>query len=162
MLALRGNTKAAIRPSYTNGAKKNQAGCNSCCRKQNIVSNSTVMAVQRQANRHIAAKLERIKQMEKDNKKLEAVSNVSELSGLLDARCMAFNSIGTQENFTDRKCTVDEWRSKAEALWALLDDISTASDMFKPEQTNFYKYVMRKCEERSKQMISDGYRLYAI
>lgn len=103
-----------------------------------------------------------IDKYEENTTKENDSTSKSELSDLLDARCMAFNSIGMQENFTDRKCTVDEWRSKAEALWALLDDISTASDMFKPEQTNFYKYVMRKCEERSKQMISDGYRLYAI
>ena len=100
--------------------------------------------------------------MENENNKQEAVGNVSELSDLLDERCMAFNAIGAQENFTDRECTLEEWRAKAEALWALLDDISTASDIFKPEQTNFYKYVMRKCEERSAQMVSDGYKLYAI
>ena len=34
-------------------------------------------------------------------------------------------------------------------LWSLLDDISTAGDMFKPEQTGYFKYVNKKCEERS-------------
>lgn len=76
--------------------------------------------------------------------------------------CMAFNLTGTQKEFVSRECTEEEWKAKAEALWALLDDIDTASDMFKPEQTNFYKYVMRKCEERSKHMVSDGYKLYSI
>ena len=34
-------------------------------------------------------------------------------------------------------------------LWTLLDDISTAGDMFKPENTNYFRYVNRKCEARS-------------
>ena len=34
-------------------------------------------------------------------------------------------------------------------LWDLLDDISTAGDMFKQEQTQYFKYVNKKCEERS-------------
>ena len=34
-------------------------------------------------------------------------------------------------------------------LWSLLDDISTAGDMYKPEITGYFKYVNRKCEERS-------------
>lgn len=34
-------------------------------------------------------------------------------------------------------------------LWSLLDDISTAGDMFKPEHTNYFKYVNKKCEKRS-------------
>ncbi len=33
-------------------------------------------------------------------------------------------------------------------LWSLLDDISTAGDMFKPEINNYFNYVNRKCEER--------------
>ena len=34
-------------------------------------------------------------------------------------------------------------------LWRLLDDISTAGDMFKPERTPYFEYVNRKCEDRS-------------
>ena len=34
-------------------------------------------------------------------------------------------------------------------LWKLLDDISTAGDMFKPENNGYFTYVNRKCEERS-------------
>jgi len=34
-------------------------------------------------------------------------------------------------------------------LWSLLDDISTAGDMFKPEINDYFKYVNQKCEERS-------------
>ncbi len=34
-------------------------------------------------------------------------------------------------------------------LWSLLDDISTAGDMYKPEINGYFKYVSKKCEERS-------------
>ena len=45
-------------------------------------------------------------------------------------------------------------------LWGLLDDISTAGDMYKPERTNYFKYVNKKCEERSVVANSlDGYTL---
>jgi hypothetical protein len=37
---------------------------------------------------------------------------------------------------------------KYNKLWMLLDDIDTASDMFKPDHTNYYKYVTMKHEER--------------
>ncbi len=54
-------------------------------------------------------------------------------------------------------------------LWDLLDDIDTASDIFKPSRTNginsyhqFYEYVMKKSEERHKFMKSDGYELYSL
>ena len=36
-----------------------------------------------------------------------------------------------------------------EYLWQLLDDISTAGDMFKPEISPYFKYVNKKCEDRS-------------
>ena len=58
--------------------------------------------------------------------------------------------------------TLEEWKAKAEALWALLDDIDTAGDMFKPEITPFFRYVIAKAEERHKHMESDGYKLFAI
>ena len=58
--------------------------------------------------------------------------------------------------------TIEEWKTKAEALWALLDDIDTAGDMFKPEITPFFKYVMGKSEERHNYLESDGYNLFAI
>ena len=34
-------------------------------------------------------------------------------------------------------------------LWKLLDDISTAGDIYKPEVNNYFKYVNSKCEDRS-------------
>lgn len=45
-------------------------------------------------------------------------------------------------------------------LWILLDDISTAGDMFKPEITNYFRYVNKKCDERDGLLYSDGYELY--
>ena len=59
-----------------------------------------------------------------------------------------------------------EAEQKAEKLWKLLDDIDTASDMFKPCKTNgfesyenFYKYSIRKSTERFNIYGSDGYNL---
>lgn len=59
------------------------------------------------------------------------------------------------------------WPQKAEALWSLLDDISTASDMIKPHDERsykaFYDFAMKKCEQRSQHMVSpDGYSLLAL
>jgi hypothetical protein len=57
-----------------------------------------------------------------------------------------------------------DFRKIAEELWQLLDDIDTASDMFKPTNEvgyrNFYNYAMRKQGERFKYLKSDGYKLY--
>ena len=62
---------------------------------------------------------------------------------------------------------MDTNREKAEKLWKLLDDIDTASDMFKPCEANgiksyhnFYEYVMKKASERFDIFQSDGFRLY--
>ena len=51
--------------------------------------------------------------------------------------------------------TEKEYRKIAEDLWKLLDDIDTASDMFKPSESNgiesykaFYEYAMSKHKER--------------
>lgn len=64
-------------------------------------------------------------------------------------------------NFKDHPQTTEQLREKAEALWQLLDDISTAFDMAKPKLEWFEKYVWGKCEQRSKHFQSDGYKLYA-
>ena len=49
-------------------------------------------------------------------------------------------------------------------LYGLLDDIDTASDMFKPVELEsyilFYNYTMEKVNERCKYIESDGYNLY--
>lgn len=47
----------------------------------------------------------------------------------------------------------------ARELWQLLDDIDTASDMFKPKHDGFYRYVMAKAEARHAFATSDGYNL---
>ena len=44
-------------------------------------------------------------------------------------------------------------------LWSLLDDISTAGDMFKPEINEYFKYVNSICEKRGEVATSDGYTL---
>ena len=58
----------------------------------------------------------------------------------------------------------NSFREMAEKLWDLLDDIDTASDMFKPQDEKsamaFYKYAMTKQAERHKYFKSDGYKLY--
>jgi hypothetical protein len=67
----------------------------------------------------------------------------------------------------EAKCADDiNYYEKAEKLWQLLDDIDTASDIFKPRDEAsykaFYNYTMRKCEERGKYLHSlDGYTLEA-
>ncbi|MDH3354502.1 MAG: hypothetical protein OEL79_04725 [Chromatiales bacterium] len=61
----------------------------------------------------------------------------------------------------DECVTQGRMRVKAEGLWKMLDDISTAGDVFKPDLDDpFVKYVLSKCEERSKHFQSDGYDLF--
>jgi hypothetical protein len=60
-----------------------------------------------------------------------------------------------------------DWQNKAEKLWQLLNDIDTASDMFKPHDEKSYKaffdYTMKKCQERGKYMNSlDGQTLTSV
>jgi hypothetical protein len=59
---------------------------------------------------------------------------------------------------------IEKLRTIAEKLWSLLDDIDTASDMFKPSDLagykQFYGYAMKKAADRGKQLESDGYHLY--
>jgi hypothetical protein len=55
-----------------------------------------------------------------------------------------------------------EWRPIDEQrlwLWSLLDEIDTASDMFKSDYEGFSKYVYRRVEERHKIARSDGHSL---
>jgi len=59
---------------------------------------------------------------------------------------------------------VERLREIAANLWELLDDIDTASDMFKPADEagyrRFYEYAMKKTEARHATVTSDGYDLY--
>lgn len=78
----------------------------------------------------------------------------------VDADVMCFNAdCGCSKDLIEKPATLEEWKAKAEALWALLDDIDTAGDIFKPEITAYFKYVNRKAAERFKEMKSDGYRI---
>lgn len=58
----------------------------------------------------------------------------------------------------------DEMRVIAESLWSLLDDIDTASDIFKPIDAEgyeaFYRYAMKQSEKRFKFLESDGYNIF--
>jgi hypothetical protein len=57
-------------------------------------------------------------------------------------------------------------RGQVEHLYQLLDDIDTASDMFKPCDSNkgsfeaFYEYAMRRQAAKSDKLESDGYKLH--
>ena len=70
---------------------------------------------------------------------------------------------------------IEQLRAIAEKLWSLLDDIDTASDMFKPSDKFheewsefydlagyrlFYGYALKKAADRFKQLESDGHHLY--
>jgi len=58
----------------------------------------------------------------------------------------------------------DKMRVIAEELWSLLDDIDTASDIFKPDDEKsyeaFYRYAMKKSTDRFKHLESDGYKIF--
>ena len=56
------------------------------------------------------------------------------------------------------------YKEKAEALWGIIDDIDTLSDIIKPSTEKgykaFYEAVMKKQAERHKYLTSyDGYTL---
>jgi len=75
---------------------------------------------------------------------------------------MTYNKSNSDSNKT--RSTNIEDNSPIARLWALLDDIDTASDMFKPSTLEgyktFYKYAMRKSEKRFKYLSTDGYNLF--
>jgi len=67
----------------------------------------------------------------------------------------------SEEKMKDEYITQGRLRVKAEELWGMLDDISTAGDMFKPDLNDpFVRYVLKKCEEKNKHFVSDGYDLF--
>lgn len=67
--------------------------------------------------------------------------------------------VSSSAELVEKPATLEEWKTKAEALWALLDDIDTAGDVFKPEIGAYFRYVNRKSAERFQHMQSDGYRI---
>ena len=54
---------------------------------------------------------------------------------------------------------VDESSVEAK-LFGIIDDIDTATDMFKPEMEAFEKFVCKKIKEARRLIVSDGYRLF--
>jgi len=58
--------------------------------------------------------------------------------------------------------TSDEPTKTEVALWSLLDDIDTATDLYKPEKTPFLEYMYKKIAERHEHLFSDGYTLAKI
>ncbi len=73
-----------------------------------------------------------------------------------------FHSNECNPETVDEEMTAEKWEHIAEDLWCILDDIDTVSDMVKPPQNDFYKYVMKQTEKRFKVMGSDGYDLFPI
>lgn len=68
-----------------------------------------------------------------------------------------------------RECDDLEFlRGQVEHLYKLLDDIDTASDMFKPCDSNegsfeaFYNYAMRRQRAKTEGLESDGYKLFCV
>jgi delta-aminolevulinic acid dehydratase/porphobilinogen synthase len=63
----------------------------------------------------------------------------------------------TRKKRKERRNHEMTYRKIALALWDLLDDIDTYSDMLKPDKSLFYMKVMNKVRKRFKYMGSDGY-----
>ena len=55
-----------------------------------------------------------------------------------------------------------DYKTAAERLWDILDDIDTLSDSMKPEQTAFYQAVMEWVAKRHSILKSDGYELTPV
>ena len=68
-------------------------------------------------------------------------------------------ALQSNQEIVEIPATLEQWKAKAEALWGLLDDISTCGDMYKPEHTKYFIAVERKCNQRGKYLTSDGYRI---
>jgi hypothetical protein len=52
------------------------------------------------------------------------------------------------------------WEEIAKALWGLLDDIDTLSDMYKPGKTPYFEAVAERTARRFDYLESDGYGLF--
>ena len=61
-------------------------------------------------------------------------------------------SLGKQKTLAELCDLKDQ---QIEFLWSLLDNISTAGDMFKPDIDEYFRYVNHQCEQRSEIAISE-------
>lgn len=63
------------------------------------------------------------------------------------------------KGLVEKPATLEEWREKAEKLWAMLDDIDTYGDVFKPKASAYFAAVNNKAAERHDILKSDGYKI---
>ena len=68
-------------------------------------------------------------------------------------------TLGKQKTLAELCQKKDE---QIEFLWSLLDDISTAGDMFKPEINAYFKYVNKQCGKRSEEANSEDGQTISI
>lgn len=80
----------------------------------------------------------------------------------MNGNVMTFNSCNAKDYLKDENMNAEKWERIARELWAILDDIDTASDIFKPIKNNFYNHSMNKVGQRWMLMGSDGYKLYPV
>ena len=59
----------------------------------------------------------------------------------------------------DKDKLINKYKDMIIKLWDLLDDIDSASDIFKPKIKNYERYVNRICQKRHNIIKSDGYKL---
>lgn len=55
-----------------------------------------------------------------------------------------------------------DWKTIAEELWKLLDNIDTASDMYKTDYEALADFIYKEQRKRFKLMTSDGYNLFPL
>ena len=53
----------------------------------------------------------------------------------------------------------ESYLEECKRLWALLDDISTCGDAYKPERNGYFKSVEKRCEKRGGLLCSNGYEI---
>lgn len=93
-----------------------------------------------------------------------SIKDLQMLYFMQQSRCESQEVISQQvrQQAIDMHLDLEFQQSISESLWRLLDDIDTASDMFKPSETNgiksyknFYEYAMKKQAERWKFLTND-------
>jgi len=102
--------------------------------------------------------------MNYNNKRIlgEIIGNLYELQSDCDKQINDYEEAYKQSVYKQI-----EYRKIAEELWKLLDNIDTATDMFKPckengikSYDNFYKYCNKITPKRFDYLMSDGHKLY--